>query len=74
MAKETKTMRNMFHLSFGEEVGNAITHGVMAILCLFFLPFAAVYSYIIADAWRSFGVSIFIICLSHLLHFYNQSK
>ena len=40
MAKETKTMRNMFHLSFGEEVGNAITHGVMAILCLFFLPFA----------------------------------
>ncbi len=35
MAKETKTMRNMFHLSFGEEVGNAITHGVMAILCLF---------------------------------------
>ena len=54
MAKETKTMRNMFHLSFGEEVGNAITHGVMAILCLFFLPFAAVYSYIIADAWRTF--------------------
>lgn len=63
MVKETKTMRNMFHLSFGEEVGNAVTHGVMAILCLFFLPFAAVYSYIKDDVWRSFGVSIFIICL-----------
>jgi len=63
MTKEVKTMRNMFHLSFGEEVGNAITHGVMAILCLLFLPFAAVYSYIIGDAWRSFGVSVFVICL-----------
>lgn len=63
MVKEPKTMRNMFHLSFGEEVGNAVTHGVMAILCLFFLPFGAVYSYIIGDIWRSFGVSVFIICL-----------
>ena len=32
MTKEVKTMRNMFHLSFGEEVGNAVTHGVAAIL------------------------------------------
>ncbi|MCI8540084.1 MAG: hemolysin III family protein [Erysipelotrichaceae bacterium] len=63
MAKETRTMRNMFHLSFGEEVANAITHGVMAILCLFFLPYAAVYSYMLEDGWRSFGVSVFIICL-----------
>ncbi len=63
MVKEEKTMRNMFHLSFGEEVGNAITHGVMAILCLFFLPFAAVYSYIVENEWRAFGVSVFIICL-----------
>lgn len=63
MTKEVKTMRNMFHLSFGEEVGNAVTHGVAAILCLLFLPFSAVYSYCIADAWRSFGVSVFIICL-----------
>ena len=69
MAKETKTMRNMFHLSFGEEVGNAITHGVMAILCLFFLPFAAVYSYIIA-LLRSFDLyhlSVFdVFNLHHL--------
>ncbi len=63
MSKEEKTMRNMFHLSFGEEVGNAVTHGVMAILCLFFLPFAAVYSDRMADGWRAFGVSVFMICL-----------
>ncbi|NBJ64483.1 hemolysin III family protein [bacterium c-19] len=63
MAKEVKTMRNMFHLSFGEEVGNAVTHGVAAIICLLFLPFAAVYSYVTGDTWRSFGVAIFIICL-----------
>ena len=28
-----KTMKDMFKLTFGEEVGNAISHGVMAILC-----------------------------------------
>lgn len=60
---QEKTMRDMFKLTFGEEVGNAVSHGVMAILCLFFLPFAAVYSYRIDGITRSVGVSIFIICL-----------
>lgn len=60
---EEKTMRNMFQLSFGEEVGNSVTHGVMALLCLIALPAAAVYSYIQEGALRSIGVSIFIICL-----------
>lgn len=60
---EEKTMRNMFHLSFGEEVGNALTHGIMALLCLFLLPYAAVYSYIQEGNIRAIGISIFIICL-----------
>lgn len=60
---EEKTMRNMFHLSFGEEVGNAVTHGTMALLCLLSLPYAAVYSYIQEGNIRALGVSIFIICL-----------
>lgn len=60
---EEKTMRNMFHLSFGEEVGNALTHGIMALLCLFFLPYAAVYSYMQEGNIRAIGISIFIICL-----------
>lgn len=60
---EEKTMRNSFQLSFGEEVGNAVTHGIMAFLCLISLPTAAVYSYKIGDVSRAIGVSIFIICL-----------
>lgn len=60
---QEKTMRDMFKLTFGEEVGNAISHGVMAMLCLLFLPFAAVYSYSLGGITRSIGVSIFIICL-----------
>lgn len=60
---EEKTMRKSFQLSLGEEVGNAITHGMMAISCLIALPIAAVYSYINGDVFRSLGVSVFIICL-----------
>ena len=33
-----KLMRYTFRLSFGEEVANAISHGVRAILTLFCLP------------------------------------
>ena len=53
----------MFKLTFGEEVGNAVSHGVMALLCLFVLPFVSVYSYLRGGVVRSVGVSIFIICL-----------
>lgn len=58
-----KTMREMFHLSFGEELANAITHGVMSLACLVALPAVAVYSYIQGGIERSAGVSIFVICL-----------
>ena len=60
---EEKTMRDMLHLTFGEEVSNAISHGVMALACLCLLPFSAVYSYIIGGVTRAIGVSIFVICL-----------
>ena len=52
--------------SFGEEVGNTITHGVMAIVVLLMLPFAVIRAYsrgaefAVLDAT---GVSIFCICL-----------
>ena len=58
-----KTMKDMFKLTFGEEVGNAVSHGVMALLCLFVLPFVSVYSYLRGGIVRSVGVSIFMICL-----------
>lgn len=63
MPKEVKTMRNMFQLSFGEEVGNALTHGIMALLCLFALPASAVYAYEMDGVTRAFGISVFVICL-----------
>ena len=60
---EEKTMRDMLPLTFKEEVGNAISHGVMALLCLGLLPFSAVYSYMKGGTIRAVGVSIYIICL-----------
>ncbi len=63
MGMKEKTMRDMMRLTFGEEVGNAISHGVMALACLFVLPWAAVYSYVKGGAVRSVGVSVFIICI-----------
>lgn len=58
-----KTMRDMFRLGFGEEVTNCITHGVMALLCIIFLPIAAIYSYLKGGAILATGISIFILCL-----------
>ena len=60
---QEKSMRDMFRLTFGEEVSNAISHGVMAIICLLLLPFLSVYSYLKGGVLRSVGVSIFVICL-----------
>ena len=39
-------MKEMIKLSFGEEVGNAVSHGVAAVFYLFALPVIAVYAYI----------------------------
>ncbi|MBF0818501.1 PAQR family membrane homeostasis protein TrhA [Streptococcus acidominimus] len=50
-------------LSFGEEVGNAVTHAVSAFLMLLLLPFSAIYSYEQASLIQAIGVSIFIISL-----------
>jgi len=53
--------------SFGEEVGNTITHGFMALIVLVIMPFAIIRAYIrggeefaIIDAT---GVSVFCICI-----------
>lgn len=61
--KQSKSMREMFKLSFGEEVANAISHGVMAILCLLALPAISIYSYLRGGTIRAVGISIFDICL-----------
>lgn len=56
-------MRDMVRLTFGEEVGNVISHGIMALACLFLLPYVAVYSYLKGEVVRATGVSIFVICV-----------
>lgn len=63
MEMRRETMRDMVRLTFGEEVGNSISHGVMALLMLFFIPFASIYSYKIGGVIRAIGVSIFCICM-----------
>ena len=57
------SMREMYHLRFGEEVANCVTHGIMALLCLFALPASAIYSYTKGGTILAAGVSIFILCL-----------
>ncbi len=53
--------------TFGEEIGNSITHGVMALFTLGMLPYAAIRAYINAPAGMKvvdpLGVSIFVICI-----------
>lgn len=49
--------------TFGEEVANSISHGVMFALSLLSLPFCAVWSYIHGGVLASVGVSIFVISI-----------
>ncbi|MBP3399585.1 MAG: hemolysin III family protein [Erysipelotrichaceae bacterium] len=56
-------MQGTLKLSFGEEVFNSITHGVMSIIMLLLLPFSAVYAYATSGITKAVGVSIFILCL-----------
>ena len=61
--KMKESMKNVFPLSFGEEVGNAISHGTMAFLLLFALPYYAIRAYLQAGALHAAGISIYIICM-----------
>ncbi|MCD8904897.1 hemolysin III family protein [Staphylococcus chromogenes] len=65
--KAKKTKLNAFKeinpLSFGEEIGNAVSHGFAALLMLLALPYAAVYSYITQGVTMSVSVSVFVISL-----------
>lgn len=54
---------NIFKLSFEEEIGNSITHGIMAIFCLIMLPIVSVYGYIKHNIVISVGFSIYVICI-----------
>lgn len=62
---------NIFKLSFGEEVGNSVSHGVMAGLLLIALPFCSVYGYTKGGLLQSIGNSIYIISI--LIMFLSSS-
>lgn len=52
--------------TFGEEVANSISHGIMALMMLLALPFSAVWSYLHNEnspTTATIGVSVFIISL-----------
>ncbi|EGQ0292892.1 hemolysin III family protein [Staphylococcus pseudintermedius] len=53
----------MSPLSFGEEVGNSVSHGVAAFIMLLTLPYAAVYSYAHHGVLMSVSVSVFVISI-----------
>lgn len=58
-----ESMKNNVRLSFKEEVGNSITHGVMSFLMLMGLPFASIYGYVKGGMTLGTGYGIFIISL-----------
>ncbi len=62
MEKST-SMAHPFPLTFGEEVANSISHGVMAFIMLVSLPFFAIRSYNLGGVNYAVGTSVFIICL-----------
>lgn len=49
--------------SFGEEIGNTITHGVMGIIVLLLMPYAVIRTYNSGTMIDVIGVSVFSICL-----------
>lgn len=53
--------------SFGEEVANSVSHGVMAAAMLAALPYAAVRSYLHGGLQISIGTSIFVISIFLML-------
>lgn len=58
-------MAKIYIPTFGEEVGNAVSHGVMTILTLLALPFAAVWAYVKSggEALTAISVSIFVVSI-----------
>lgn len=59
----TSKRTDLIKLSFQEEVGNVISHGVMVALLLMLLPIIAIRSYLIGGPILAFGNSVFIIAL-----------
>lgn len=60
---EDKSMKNNVRLSFGEEVWNSITHGIMAFTLLIAYPYAAIKAYVQGGVLLAAGTSVFIVSI-----------
>lgn len=63
---KTTGKKKKYIYTFGEEVANATTHGPMALLCLFALPFSAIWAYTHAidkPITAAVGASIFVVSI-----------
>ena len=56
-------MKKTYTPTFGEEVGNSVSHGVMLVLTLLAIPFSAVWAFAHGGVVDAFGVSLFAISL-----------
>lgn len=65
MEKKEKPIKEkkIYNYSFGEELGNAISHGCMMIATLILLPISAVHSYLKGGVLACTGVSVFVISI-----------
>ncbi|HZJ87039.1 MAG TPA: hemolysin III family protein [Erysipelothrix sp.] len=60
---QDESMKNYIQLSFKEEVGNSVTHAIMAFILLFSLPVVSIYGYTKGGYLLGIGYGIFIISL-----------
>lgn len=60
-------MKKLYEYTFGEEAANTITHGVMAMIILFAMPFAILFVNNRSDLTSAIGVSIFLISVFLML-------
>ena len=76
-------MSQPFKLTFGEEIGNAVSHGVMMFALLFTLPYYAIRAYIMYGALGGWGISIYFLamifmfgtsCLYHIMPYDTPYK
>lgn len=71
--KNSKVKREYMQLSLKEEIGNSITHGIMAFFLLFYIPFGSVFAYlkggwILSLSTGLFYISLFIMFLMSTLY------
>lgn len=57
------SLKKIVPLSFGEEVGNSVSHGVAALIFIGLLPFTSVYMYVAGGTQHAVGGSIYVISI-----------